>query len=31
VCSWALSEKLIPTVIMANAKNLFIIDVPSGS
>jgi len=31
VCSWALSEKLIPIVIMANAKNLFILDVPSRS
>src|SRR5678816_2408787 len=30
VCSWALSGKLIPTVIMANAKNLFILDIPSG-
>src|SRR5829696_6265896 len=29
VCSWALSGKLIPTVIMANAKNLFILDIPS--
>jgi hypothetical protein len=25
-CSWALSEKLIAAVIMAKAKNLFIID-----
>src|SRR6185436_9715831 len=30
-CSWALSGKLIPTVIMAKAKNLFIIDIPSRS
>ena len=30
VCSWALSGKLIPAVIMANAKNLFILDIPSG-
>jgi len=28
-CSWALSGKLIPTVIMASAKNLFIFDIPS--
>src|SRR6185369_6086303 len=29
LCSWALSVKLIPIVIMATAKNLFILDIPS--
>src|ERR1044072_525213 len=28
-CSWALSGKLIPKVIMASAKTLFIFDIPS--
>ena len=28
-CSWARTEKLIPTVIMAKAKNLFILNIPS--
>src|SRR6185369_1904697 len=31
LCSWALSVKLIPNVIMATAKNLFIFDIPSRS
>jgi hypothetical protein len=29
LCSWALSVKLIPNVIMATAKNLFILNIPS--